>query len=504
MQIDNRIRIPVRSLTDQQLEDLQREFTYVNPAYEKTRKRLGYVPKGVPKVIASWQLGRGELTLPRGGLERVKEVLGALALADYEDRTTRGDPDLAGQIPDHCLELRGYQNQVVEVVKARRTALIRSPGGSGKTTIGYALAAALKLPTLVVVPTEKIFRQWVREVKKNFDMDPLDVGVIQGARRNIRPFTVGMQQTLRNCASDYANVFGLVIGDEAQRFAAETFFDVIDLFHAEYRLGLTMNEERADEKEFLIYDVFGPVALEVDRKMLIESGAIIDAEVRVVPTDFRADWYRRMPFKKRFFKQVQEKFTKQLIEDEARNELVMKMLEWCVREDQPTITLAWRREHAMRINAESIRCGWNSGLLLGGADDQEEFARTESELSDGVLRQAVGTYQAVGVGFDLPIVSRGIFAAPCVSADGQQQFDQFCARFERPDVKSGKQNSIVYYLWDRHVNGPTALKRLVSWRSKVSVLNSAGEWAPARQYIRELKDADQDDDGQTALDIFNA
>lgn len=496
--IDSRARINLAALSDTKLRELRAAFTYSNPQYAKL-KAMGkrWVSKKIPEVICSWSIGGGEFSVPRGGLEKLREVLGPLRV---QRKMTYGLGELAGKIPPHILELREYQETIRRVCIDVGTALIRSPQGSGKTTVGYAIASELNLPTLVVVPTERILRQWVRGVEKNLGMDPAEVGIIQGQTRTIRPLTIGMQQTLRNCASDYLHVFGVIIGDEAQRFAASTFFEVVDLFPAAYRIGVTADERRADKKEFLIYDVFGEVAVEVPRKTLIDQGAIIDAEVRIVPTEFRAEWYSDLAPRARMKPAVQERLAKELSEDESRNALVMEVLGWCANESQPTITLAWRREHCATLNALSLARGWNSGLLMGGKDSEVEFDRTEAEMAAGELNQAVGTYQAVGVGFDLPLVSRGIFAAPCASQSGKQQFGQFCGRYERP--AESKCDSIVYYMWDRHVHGIHPVRNIGRWKPKVSVLVN-GQWVGAKQYIKELASGAYDEADNSQTDILN-
>lgn len=498
--IDERIHIPLGMLDDAELQALQRSFTYANPQHARL-KGMGkrYIPKRIPPYLSSWRLSDGELTLPRGGLAKVRAVLPTLRTVDA---TTLGLPGLAGQIPDHRFEPRAYQVGLRDYCVEQQIALIRAPQGSGKTTTGYAIAAELKLPTLIVVPTEKIFLQWVRGCEAQLGMSPGDVGVIKGSDRRVRPLTVAMQQTLNNCVADYVDMFGVVIGDEAQRFAATTFFGVIDRLRARYRIGMSADERRADGQEFLVYDVFGPVGREVARQELIEAGNIIDAEIRVVPTEFRAPWYTRLRPQQRIT--AAARLAQEITEDAARNALAMEVLSWCVAENQPTIALTWRREHCSRLNALALQRGWNSGLLLGSKESEHEFTRTEREMRDGELRQAVGTYQAVGVGFDLPLVSRGIFVGPCASKTGKQQFAQFCGRFERPDPKSGKVNpddAIIYYLWDRHVHGLNALRNIKRWKPKVSVLQD-GEWVPVKDYLAAARSGhaegnnEEDADGQ--------
>ena len=482
--LTNRLHISLSHLTDDQLLAIQQAFTYDNPAYHKL-KAMGrrFIPKGVPRYLSSWTATKGTLSIPRGGEAKLNKLLGDLTVLD---ETTNGDPALAGQLPQHLLKLRPYQEELKAICLKRELALIRSSPGSGKTTIGFALASDINLPTLVVVPTEKIFTQWVKGAKRQLGLDEDEVGIIQGSTRRIRPLTIGMQQTLANCADTYAHTFGVVIGDESQKFAATTFFKVIDKMQARYRIGMSADERRADGKEFLIYDVFGNVVGEVERNRLITEGAIIDAEVRIIPTDFRADWYTRLTGNKRANSEVQQRLADEIANNRARNEIVLETLGHCVDEGESTITLTWRREHCAILNSLSIARGWDSGLLLGGTDSKADFDRTERELREGVLRQAVGTYQAVGVGFDLPRVSRGIFAGPCAGNSGQQQFIQYCGRFERPDPDTGKvapDAAVVYYLWDQHVHPLTHVSNIAKWKPKTTILID-GEWVPAKEWAK--------------------
>jgi superfamily II DNA or RNA helicase len=490
--IDNRLRIPL-SEHDEFIQRVKQVFTYENPMYEKAkaRSRFGKVPKGIPQYVRTWEQTAKHLTVPRGATEKLSEVCAEFGYRiGWVDSTTLGDQKMAGKIPDHRVTKRPYQNDLMEACLLNETALIRSPQGSGKTTTGFGIAAHLKLPTLIVVPTEKIFRQWVKGAQTQLGIDEKDIGIIQGKTRKVRPLTIGMQQTLRNCAKDYADVFGVVICDEAQRFAAETFFDVVDLMRARYRIGMSADERRSDGKEFAVYDVLGRMCMEIKRERLINEGAIIDAEIRIVPTSFEAPWYSKLTGLQRMNVRVQERLNMELYSNKARNELIMDVLGWCVEEGKPTVTMSIRREHCATLNSMSIARGWNSGLLLGGKDSEVEFERTEREMRDGELKQAIGTYQAVGVGFDLPLVSRGIFAAPCASSTGQQQFGQFCGRYERPDAESGKihaDDAVIYYIWDKNIQGLNAVRNIARWKPKVNVLHD-DKWMPAKQYIRMMRD----------------
>lgn len=307
-------------------------------------------------------------------------------------------------------------------------------------------------------------------------------GGLEVSPYDLRPAGIRAFQTFNLETESGAYVVNGVLVHNCQRFASTSFFEVIDLMRAAYRIGVSASEKRADRKEFLIYDVFGPVMMEVARQDLLDRGNIIDAEIKIVPTEFRAPWYEQLKPQRRMNTNAQDRLASELSEDEERNALIMKVLGKCVEAGEPTITMARRREHCAILNAKSIARGWNSGLLLGGLSDKQEFERTVREIREGALKQAVGTYQAVGVGFDLPSVSRGIFASPCVNQTSKNQFGQFCGRYERP--APGKTKSTIYYIWDKHIYGLHPVKHIASWKPKVYVLHES-RWVPAKQFIRE-------------------
>jgi superfamily II DNA or RNA helicase len=190
---------------------------------------MGYAAYKEPRIIETWQLNDGELSFPRGGMQRVREVIQEWGETfRVTDGRTLGDRTV-GVPPPHSLQLYDYQEHCVEAALEREQGIIRSGTGSGKTTFCLALAARVGVPTLVVVHTTALLKQWVERVRREMNFEP---GVIQGARREIRPLTVAMQQTL-NGADDKLwreidRVFGAVIADECHLFSASTFLRTVD------------------------------------------------------------------------------------------------------------------------------------------------------------------------------------------------------------------------------------------------------------------------------------
>ena len=131
--VDNRIRIDLREWRDDPgmsgvLELLKQDFTHVNPQREMLR-RIGKPHWGEPKTIETWHQDDEQLSLPRGGMDRVRRRLEEAGLARrVVDDRERGDP--AGEdLPDHRLQLYPYQEKAVQAALRQECGIIRAPTG---------------------------------------------------------------------------------------------------------------------------------------------------------------------------------------------------------------------------------------------------------------------------------------------------------------------------------------------------------------------------------------
>jgi superfamily II DNA or RNA helicase len=482
--IDSHIRLPLRELSPECLDDLKAAFTHDNPK-RAALQRMG-IPgwRREPGFVRTWAAGPRELTLPRGGMGRVRAVLEGHGVEWEEvDRRCEGDAGL-GEIPAHRRQLRAHQMEGLAAVLARQQGILRAPTGSGKTTLGFAAASAARLPTLVVVDSQKLLDQWLERAWEELGLPEREVGVIQGKTRRLRALTLGMGQTLCKCAGEFADVFGVVIVDEVQTAAAPTFLAAVSPFAAKYRIGISADERRKDGKEFLIHDVFGDVIHETSRDELEDAGHILDVEVRVVPTDFRADWYG-MPADAGDEREVDfGRLLEEMAADEGRNALAVEVAMGEVHAGQPVLVMAHRREHCQVLSRELVARRARSGFLIGGSDYASEFDRTKRGLLSGEMDAGVGTLKAIGKGIDMPAVGRAVVVTPIF---GNKQFSgQVRGRICR--APEGKRDAVQYVLWDQHCSFALQhLKNMLAWNRTVRVLDG-GRWVDGRAYLKALRD----------------
>lgn len=493
IRVRERVYVPTRDLPASALLKLRKAFTHDNPAYAKQRAR-GYRKISEPATYQTWYRVPGDpentWTLPRGGMSRVRAILReeCLPFLVTDDREKGGGFPWcnAYEIPDSKLKFRGYQLRSIDALIAKENALLRAPTGSGKTSTLIGVIARLKVPTLVTVWSGNLMEQWVNRVQSELGLDASQVGIIREGKAKLLPITIGMQQTIANVlekdgpiAEEILSGFSCFAMDEVQRAAAATYFACVDPFPSKYRFGVSADETRRDAKEFLTRDLFGNVAYQIERDELIESGDILDVEVRVIPTEFRAPWYARDP--------DFDKILRHMMSDEARNALAIQWSMFEVNAGEQVLLTSHRVEHCRLFDQELARSGAKSGLFLGGKDNSSQFEETRQKLLSGDYRAAVGTIQAVGQGLDIPRLSRLVVSTPVAS--NRQAENQLKGRICRTSDVTGKTNARYYYLWDIHVYGMKPLQNLVRWNRDVKVLQCDGGWLDGKKALSAMRSA---------------
>lgn len=435
------------------LSELRSEFTYSNPEYHK-RKALNLWTGNTPAQIKTWNHVDHEewnacLTLPRGGTNKVRKVFENYNLKPGFIDQRFSLPPITNLYND--VTLRPDQQRLAEAMFKRENCLIRSPTSSGKTETSLKVTEwILKTagPVIIIVWETGLLDQWVERIMLRFGLREKDIGIISGKKKRVSPITVGMQQTLVNQGHKYAHSFGGLIADEVQRFAAPTFQKVVDTFPAKYRIGISADESRRDNKQYLIYDVFGDVADEIEKAQLIDAGKIHDVTIRMVPTRFDYElelhgedvpWTRIPPDLKNY-----DDFLNQLGADEYRNDLIWEFMEPSLKAGKTLLVVTRRRAHAFYWEARIRAAGYASGLILG--QDATEFKRTADGLRRGTIKAGIGTIQKGGTGHDIPRLDRVFILSPL--ANNRQLFEQVIGRIRR--TCEGKTDAVCYYFWDRY------------------------------------------------------
>ena len=478
--VDNRIRLqlPAGKLRSEVGEKLCALFDHVNPQYARLRSMGYYPPKSEPRAYKTWRKEGEGLSFPRGGMQRVREVLAAEGLTwtvSDEREVGKGELDVTYSPPG---EVAPYQEEAARAICARENAILRAPTSARKTSIAMMMVARWRVPTLVLVDDTGLAEQWAERAADELGIPESEQGRIYGGEFKIRPFTIGLPASIVSKAKNPRDLermkraFGAVIIDECHGAAASRAHTALDFFPARYRVGISADVQRKDGKEALIHDVLGAIEFEIDREELVRQGIILDVDVRVVETSFEAPWYGGDGAEYDFNKLLDE-----MQQDDGRNALIAELIAREVAAGEQVVALAHRRDHCRILDAALAARGVKSGFLIGGDDYAAEYDATKAGLRSGETRVGIGTMKAIGPGIDMPSVGVGVLATPV--AANRLRFNQARGRFCRKP--EGKTRAVLYYLADVNVGGYAGhLRNLVAWNPTVTI-EQDGEWIPLKE-----------------------
>ena len=160
---------------------------------------------------------------------------------DVEDEVL--DPIPCPRFKPPGYKLRDYQRNAVDSWLKSKRGIIVLPTGSGKTLVAVNIIFELNVPSLIVVPTLDLVRQWKSVLRESFDME---IGEYSGEEKILRPLTVATYDTAYLCAEELGNKFLLLVFDEVHHLPSEGYRHIAEMFCSPYRLGLTATYERAD------------------------------------------------------------------------------------------------------------------------------------------------------------------------------------------------------------------------------------------------------------------
>ena len=461
--VDSRIRLS-GSLFSGFVADVKKAFSHANPEYYR-RQKMGFSTYGVEPVIRTWTVSSsGELSVPRGGAKRLREIAARhdVAIRFLDDRLVL--PEV--QWPQLRFPPRDYQSAAREAGLKIEQGVIEAPTGAGKTTLAFDLLAATNQPALVIMRDSNLLEQWKeRACGKEFNMKPSEIGILKGSasHRIGRCLTLALQQTLYSKSFPLEHVtkmFGTILVDEVQDAAAKTMQLVVDRFPARYRIGVSADSTRKDQLECLIYDQFGDIIYKITREELENRGVIHPVDIVLVPTRFSASWFRDAGEDGGDYNALLDA----MIADKERGALLVDTVKDVLsRGEEPIFVFSRRVAHARSIaDADLYRAGIHCGLMLGGDEERERFAADKDHLIKGELRVAAGTFAAIGRGIDIPNVRAGIIATPL--GNNRQFFGQVRGRLCRASTATGKESATMYVLWDRSLF-PDLPKKLALWNN---------------------------------------
>lgn len=232
-------------------------------------------PEGIleEKIIEAYRIYEKKTAvfvyLPAFTIAFIEDVLKKRGL-DY--KIEYGVPKKHVNIKEN-LDLYPFQNEALERwIENNYKGTIVIPTGGGKTIIGIAALAKLRLPTIIFVPNLWLLEQWKEKISKFTNFSKTAIGTLGGGKRDIQEITVATYQSgIRHIEKIY-NKFWLAIFDECHHIPARTFRKISMNILSPYRLALSATPKRRDKNEVLIFKLVGRIVYSTSYANLVKRG----------------------------------------------------------------------------------------------------------------------------------------------------------------------------------------------------------------------------------------
>lgn len=446
--IDNVVRLKKETLQPSFLSDLRNALTRENPAYHQIRamrernRRMRFTTLP-PATVSSYNENADTVFIPRGFKADLLEMVKANNLEiELDDLTLSYERSLEMNVKD--LELRYYQKKAQAALLLNREGVIVAPCGGGKTVVGIAAIMSLKQPTMVLVHTKDLMKQWHDEFEAKATF-PGSIGRYGSGIKAIQQVTVGMIQTLMKMSSTeivaLLSRFGCIVLDEAHHCPADTFLGIMNLSKSKYRYGLTATPKRKDGLEFLMHDTIGPILCEI-------TDDDLNAENR------SQTCYVREIFTTSYSKHTADNWNElldDLLTDQSRNVSILGCISRSFQEGHFPLVLSDRVEHCRLLNDNLRQMGMNSHLLIGEVSKSARENIINSARNNQI--DCIVATKIADEGLDIPQLSCIHLTTPTAN---EAKLKQRIGRIRRPI--EGK-TSVIYDYIDSRISACARMAR---------------------------------------------
>ncbi|KAF6252700.1 type III restriction enzyme [Scenedesmus sp. NREL 46B-D3] len=312
-----------------------------------------------------------------------------------------------------CGSLRQAQADVVKagIEQCHRLGggLLVLPTGFGKTVCALWMACALGKRTLVLAHKGFLLDQWAERIAQY--VPAARVGRIQQGTVDVegKDIVLGMMQSvsMRDYPASVFDGFGLTIVDECHHISAPVFSRSMFKCTSHYMLGLSATPDRKDglgpagETPLMAW-FLGPVIADRRRQGMPE-------DVRVAVHAYHCPQYDLPPPMMRGGATINlAKVVTGMVQDAARNELLVSAIAKLAAEGRKVLCLSDRRAHCKLLKALlAERCPLKeASLYLGGMKPAELAAAAAT--ADILL----ASYGLASEGLDIPTLDTLVLSTP--------------------------------------------------------------------------------------------
>jgi superfamily II DNA or RNA helicase len=437
------------------IPDILEKFSIPNPKWKFNNKH-GYSNNEVTQsyLCAEHDDEEDILYVTRGCFNRLANFLETRRLKfkviDSTDKVKQCNFKFHGK-------LKPYQKKAVKAFRKCEDGVLHAATGSGKTVISLAIIAERNCPTLIVVHTTELVKQWIERINQFLNIPVSEIGIIGGGKKIIKNVTVATIQTLYKVNRDVCEYFGHLIIDECHKIPSRTFQEGIFPFNSKYFLGLTATPYRRDGLEQLIFSTIGEIVHTVDKGALKANKDILIPRIHMRNTEFEIKPVKRgrvvsLPTIDSDYGIIM----KQISEDHERTKLICEDVINNLHTGMCLI-ISDRKHHCAKFHEMLTKNDVYSEMLLGHMSDVAR-EKVTAKVQANEVPVLIATASLIGEGFDCKYLTNLFLTMP-IKFKGR--LTQYVGRILRPDGNKDKIPQIFDYV-DKNISyfNSTAAQRL--------------------------------------------
>lgn len=395
--IENQIYIKKLKLLPNEITYLKRLASFTNPKfYELQKLRMPIFYKTTPRIISCFEEDDRFLILPRGCLEKIKEICEKsnvkLIIKDKREKGIETEYSFIGKLN------KKQENAMNELI-THETGVLCATTGFGKTVIGANIISKLKTNTLVIVNRNNLLEQWKERLSYFLDTNKKEIGQCGASKEKLNgKLDVASFQALfkKDNIEEIVKNYGLVIVDECHHVAAFSFEKVLKAIRSKYVYGLTATPTRKDGWHKIIYMQCGDIRVRVSNKELKQNKEM-EHTVIVKKTN-----YKYIPTEERDKIQISE-ILSDMCHNVFRNSLIIEDIGKCISEGRIPIVLTERVEH-LNILREQLEYMNVPVVIYKGSMGKKKTKEIQDILKEAdennKSRIILATSSSIGEGFD--------------------------------------------------------------------------------------------------------
>lgn len=314
-----------------------------------------------------------------------------------------------------------YQLEILDVIDKNDRGIIKVATGGGKSLIAALIAAKLGKKTIIYVIGKDLLYQFHDFFSQCFD-EP--IGLIGDGKCIIHDINIASIWTIGQAIgmdkksilldndddeedvepNKYVFINKMMkdarvhIIDECHMSACETIQQVFKKATAEHLYGLSGSPWRDDGADLLIESILGKYIVNIPASRLIKEGYLAQALIRfrVVP-----------PYPYELEKNYQSIYKKYVVENDARNGLVLEGARALVGKGYQTLVLFSSLKHGKILYdlfKQHMKCA-----ILDGSNSKEEREKVKKDLMDHKI-DCVLASKIFDIGVDIPSLSGLVIA----------------------------------------------------------------------------------------------